>query len=107
MSLVTFDRLPDEARLWIYGINRSLEPPEQQLLMQKMDAFIEQWTAHKADLDAAWQLLHNRFIVIAADESATAASGCSIDSLVQHLPYLESAFSVEIVNSNAKVFYGD
>ena len=105
MSLVMFDRLPDESRIWIYGINRALTPAEQEKLAKQMDRFIEQWTAHKADLDAGWQLMHEQFIVIAADESATAASGCSIDSLVQHLRNLESLFSADILNTNSRIFY--
>jgi hypothetical protein len=107
MSLVMFDRLPDESRVWIYGINRALTSSEQEQLSVRMDRFIEQWTAHRADLDAGWQLVHEQFIVIAADESATAASGCSIDSLVHHLRDLEATFSIEILNSNSRVFYRD
>jgi len=70
-----------------------------------MDGFLPQWTAHRRDLVTAWELKYHRFIMIGVDDSKTAASGCSIDALLNHLRQFEHREQIEILNSAAKVFY--
>jgi hypothetical protein len=80
---VPFDILSDEARVWIYPASRPFSSDECDQITTKLNAFLTQWTAHGASLNAAVTIPYNRFIVIALDESQQAATGCSIDASVK------------------------
>lgn len=87
---VLFDTLPDTARIWIYQSNRKLTEVEMDLIQKKLTAFCEQWAAHGAPIKSSIKIFHDQFIVLAADESFNAASGCSIDSTVRVFQELEA-----------------
>lgn len=107
MSVLKFEDIPPSSRLWLYGAERQLTGHEASELSQNMDRFMQEWTAHKRELKTAWSLQHNQFIMVAVDEQAMAASGCSIDALVRFLQEIEQRFRVDIVNTTARVFYMD
>jgi len=96
--------LPSEARTWCYGA--SVQPTEAALRLvgKELAAFLEIWTAHGADLRAGFDWLHDRFLVIAVDESVSGASGCSIDALTSQLRRLEEESGVELLDA-APVWY--
>ena len=48
--LVDFNSLPETSRVWIYQCNRSLTENEISEISNKLDIFIENWTAHGSDL---------------------------------------------------------
>ena len=79
---VPFDRLPDEARVWIYATNRHLSDKEVIAIEQELIAFLTQWTAHQQALEASFSIPYNNFIVIGLNENKNLASGCSIDASV-------------------------
>ena len=107
MSFVNFNDLPDTARVWIFGAENTLDSSQVQKLRENMGLFLEQWTAHKRELNPSWELRHNQFIVVGLDESMLAASGCSIDSMVRNLKNFESAIGANIIDTSLKVFYRD
>ena len=107
MSFDNFNELPDTARVWIFGAENPLDSSQVRKLTENMGLFLEQWTAHKKELNPGWGLRYNQFIVIGLDESMMAASGCSIDSMVQNLKNFESAIGANIVGTSLKVFYRD
>ena len=107
MSFVNFNDLPDTARVWIFGAENPLDSSQVQKLTENMGLFLEQWTAHKSELNPSWELRLNQFIVVGLDESMLAASGCSIDSMVHNLKNFESAIGANIVGTSLKVFYRD
>jgi len=95
---VPFESLSDDARVWIYPSNRPFTEEETVLLSEKLSEFLTQWTAHGASLKAGFTLPYKRFIVIALDEIAQAASGCSIDSSVHFIQSLEKSFDVQLLD---------
>ncbi len=107
MSFVNFNDLPDTARVWIFGSKNPLDSSQVQKLTENMGLSLEQWTAHKSELNPSWELRHNQFIIIGLDENMMAASGCSIDSMVHNLKNFESAIAANIVGNSLKVFYRD
>lgn len=98
MSVHEIEALPDGARLWVFGASRPLRDREATLLEERMAPFLAEWTAHRRELRAAWDLREGRFLAVAADESGTAASGCSIDALMRHLRGLEEAMGVSLLD---------
>ena len=96
--------LPDTARIWVYGAGRSLSEGESETLRGDLLEFIDQWTAHGAMLKASVELVENRFAVVAVDEAAASASGCSIDVMVRRLVDLERRLGCSLLDG-ALVFY--
>ena len=99
MSLVSFDALPDDARLWCFGASRTPEAAELQQLLDSMGQFVAEWTAHRRDLQASFSWVHERFLLVAVDESRAGASGCSIDALTGHLRDLGSELGLDLLDS--------
>ena len=96
--LVDFKTLPDTSRVWIYQANRSFTDEELSEITKKLDHFIEQWTAHGADLKAGFELRYKRFIIIALDQNMNAASGCSIDASVHFIQQLEKEYNIDLMD---------
>ena len=99
MSLIPFDTLPDDSRLWCFGASRAPDASRTELLLDSMRAFVSEWTAHRRDLQAGFDWLHGRFLLIGADESGAGASGCSIDALTGHLGRLGAALDLDLLDS--------
>lgn len=96
--IVPFDQLPEHSRVWIYPSDRPFTKSECETIQNKADAFLEQWTAHGADLQAAIDLPHDRFIVLGLNESLQSASGCSIDSSVHFIQSLENELGLSLLD---------
>ncbi|WP_299116745.1 ABC transporter ATPase [uncultured Winogradskyella sp.] len=96
--LVDFDTLPVESRVWIYQANRSFSETEISEIEEKLNVFIEAWTAHGQDLQAGFKIVYKRFIVIALNQSLNTATGCSIDASVHFIQELEKAYNVDLMD---------
>jgi hypothetical protein len=86
---VPFNEMPDAARIWIYQSDRPLQISEVEHITGVLHQFTENWAAHGVPLRASFTIRHQRFIILAADESHHAASGCSIDASVGIIKKLE------------------
>ena len=95
---VPFDQLPDQSRVWIYPSNRRFTPDELSSIREKAEAFLKQWTAHGADLQAGIDLPYDRFIVLGLNESVQSATGCSIDASVHFIQSLEETYAVTLLD---------
>lgn len=92
---VSFDTLPDSARVWIYQANCTLNSVEQQTISKYLTKATDQWAAHGAPLKSSFKITENRFVIIAADEAFNAASGCSIDASTHWLKDLGSQLNID------------
>ena len=104
MPKISFQQLPDDARLWVFGAARALTAPEQAELLHAADRFLETWAAHGSPLTCARELSEGRFLMVGVDEASVPPSGCSIDALVNVLGALEEKLAVPLVGNGA-VFY--
>lgn len=96
--LVPFTSLPDSARVWVYQANRSFTAEELNEIRNRLDNFIDQWTAHGAELKGSYDIKYNRFITLALDQEVNAASGCSIDASVHFIQQLEKDYNVDLLD---------
>lgn len=92
---VPFETMPAYSRLWIYQSDKLFTPEQKQILSEALQAFTEAWTAHGAPMKASFQLPYDHFIVLAADEHTTSASGCSIDDSVRTIKSLGSQLGLD------------
>ncbi|EIJ40078.1 hypothetical protein [Galbibacter orientalis] len=105
---VAFNDLSESARVWIYQANRSFTEEEIAELTTKLESFIEQWTAHGANLKASFEIRYKRFIIIALDQEFNMASGCSIDASVRFIQQLEVDYNVNLLDKmNVSYRQGD
>jgi len=96
--------LPDEARVWVYQSDRHLAEGEITDIRVGLSKFIEEWTSHGAQMDASFEIFHHRVLVIAADESRAAASGCGIDKSVNYVKSLGVHFGVDFFKRTLVLF---
>ncbi len=96
--LTDFNTLSNDSRIWIFQGSRSFSNEELIEISKSMDRFIEDWTAHGADLKAGYEIRYNRFIVLGLDQTLNKASGCSIDASVHFIQALEKKYNVELLD---------
>lgn len=103
--LVSFEDLPDDSRIWIYQSNRKFSDAEIMTLQNHLSEFLTEWTAHGASLEAAFEIKHQRFIVIGLNQANASASGCSIDASVHFIQQLEKEFDVDLLDKMNVTYY--
>lgn len=104
MPRISFDDLPDDARLWIFGSSDSISTDAQKEMLSAVDAWLDQWTAHGEPLVCARDWRDGRFLVVGVDQRTAGASGCSIDALFHVLQGLEASLGTTFRGGD-RVFY--
>ena len=107
MPMVSFEALPSESRLWVFGVERALAQNEEETFLQAVDGFLENWVAHGAPLRCGRDWKRGRFLLIAVDEASMPPSGCSIDAMVRVLKDQERELGVEILDNSPVWFLED
>ena len=94
----TIKQMPGDARVWVYQSNTVLTDEQVTVISQQGKDFVESWAAHGAALNASFDILYNRFIIIAVDEKQAMASGCSIDKSVAFIKAVEQEFQLQLLD---------
>jgi hypothetical protein len=102
---IPIDQLGNDAHVWIFGVSPALDERQSAILLQHVDAFLDQWSSHGTPIRGARDLREGSFLVIAADP-ASERSGCSIDRMFGTLKMLEQQLGVQILDAN-RVFFRD
>lgn len=97
MPRTELSHLPAHARLWVFTADAPVADPSP--LLAAVDAHLAQWAAHGAPLLCARDWRDDRFLAIAVDESATGASGCSIDGLFRTIARVQSTIGADLLAS--------
>ena len=95
---VAFDSLDDSSRLWMYGSETEFTEQQSDYITKKLTFFLENWEYHKNKLTASFNILENRFIIIALDDSIHAVGGCSLDGLQRLIQTFEKELSITLMN---------
>jgi len=94
-DLSVFSDLPNDARVWIHAAATPLSDATQAALLDRLSAFMDEWTSHQRSVKGAATLLHDRFLVVAAATADGDISGCGIDDLAHAVDDAASALDVE------------
>jgi hypothetical protein len=106
--ITDFKNLPNNARIWIYQSNRKFTDEEVAFITAKTSHFLEQWTAHGANLEAGFEIKYNRFLVLGLNQENASASGCSIDASVHFVQQLQQTLEVDLLDKmNVTYYNGD
>jgi len=87
-----------QSRVWVYQSNREFSASEVTEIQEKLNAFTAEWQAHGHQLKAKAEIIHNFFIVITVDETASNVTGCSIDASVRVLKEIETQYNLDLFN---------
>ncbi len=101
---VSFNELPDTARLWIYQADREFTDIEKAALETRLLHLCQSWAAHGTPLKSSFQLAYNHFILLAVDERDAGASGCSIDGTVRLLKDIQQQLGLDFFNRQLIAF---
>ncbi|MGD9489862.1 MAG: hypothetical protein AB7W47_17705 [Calditrichaceae bacterium] len=96
-----FDTLSDKARLWIYGFSNQLSSSEKGIVQAVFDEFMKSWNAHGEPVKGDFEILYDRFVMLAAEDTV---SGCSIDSSTRILKNLKLHHGIDAMDQNL-IFY--
>ncbi len=102
--LIPFEKMPDNARLWIYQAERKLTYEETDVVKHNTEHFLSEWQAHGQDLKASFDIKYNQFLIISVDESFSQASGCSIDASVHLIKALENELKLSFMTTSQVAF---
>ena len=91
-------QMPNDARVWVFQSNRSLSETEVNAIRKAGLDFVAGWKGHGASLKASFDVLFDRFIIIAVDEQQASAGGCSIDSSIHFVKNLENQFNLNLLD---------
>lgn len=86
----------EQSRVWIYQSDKELYDNEAKQLLDQLNDFASEWTAHNHQLKAKAEIRYNRFLILIVDESQAGASGCSIDKSVNFMKKLEQQFGINL-----------
>jgi hypothetical protein len=104
---VEFDSLQDSSRVWVYQSVRKFTESEENAISQALESFTQQWAAHGQPLKSSFKILYHQFIVLAADESFNAASGCSIDDSVHVIKEIDHRYALSLFDRTLVAFLKD
>lgn len=104
---VPYSEMPSSSRLWIYPADRDLSADEVSWCSEQLQGFCETWAAHGQGLQCSWAIHRNRFILLAANEAATGASGCSIDSSTRFIQQLGARTGIDFFDRRPAFLIGE
>ena len=95
---VEFDKISDESRIWIYQSNDDFTESDVDIIHKKSELFVNNWMAHNKELQASFNILNNRFFVIAVNEEFNPIGGCSIDYSLQLLKDISNTINKNLLD---------
>ena len=101
---VDFQALPPASRLWVYQSTRPFTASEEENLSAEARLFCDQWAAHNVPLHASFRIAHHHFLLLAVNDAAVKASGCSIDDSVHVVQALGRKFNIDFFDRTRVAF---
>jgi hypothetical protein len=102
--MTPIDTLAGNSRLWFFQGDRFLNESEIALIEERMTTFVAQWTSHGSAMTASFSIIHNSLLIVAMDESQSAASGCGIDKCYREVEAIGKALNLDFM-SRTTVLY--
>jgi hypothetical protein len=105
MAITQFSALPDDSKIWLFGISPQVDDASAETVRSQLTDFIRNWKSHGEEIVAAGEVIEGSFLAVGITPESE-ASGCSIDRMFGLLKKLETDLGVEIIDSE-RVFYRD
>jgi len=85
-------------RVWVYLSDKTFSPEVESGLKADVQNFLAGWNAHGTSLSSSFEIRHEHFIIISADEEKFSASGCSIDKQLRFIKDTEQKYGLSLLN---------
>lgn len=96
--LVSYDSLPEDAKVWIYPSSRKFYKDEIPAIEEKIKTFAENWKNDNETFKVACRFLYNRFIIFIADDSESTVNHQDLDKLVAFILQLQNEYEIELLD---------
>lgn len=96
--------LSQDSKVWVYQSDREFKEHDIETIRETLTDFCAGWTAHDIALKADFDILFNRYIILTVDETATNASGCSIDKSVKKMKELSETLQINFFDRMTMVY---
>ncbi len=103
-SMKDLEDFNPDSKIWIFTANRLMTTAEVTQISAKLKDFTKSWVSHNNQLKAGAFILHKIFIVLAVDNSAAMASGCSIDTAMRFIQTIQIDFGIDFLDRQSFVF---
>jgi hypothetical protein len=103
-SVTSLDSLSGQARVWVFQSSKPLIGSIRTEISMRLLTFLKDWAAHGKQLFAAFEIHHDRFMVIAVDEAVAQATGCSVDKLMRVIQEMDETYQLALLD-RMKVAY--
>ena len=104
MNFTEFEQFPRDARLWIYGLDRSMDSETREQVAARLASFTADWKSHQVPVTGTFAIFEDRFILLSG-YCNDGISGCSTDSSVHVIRALQE-LGLDGLNRDL-VFYRD
>ncbi|MEO8569165.1 MAG: hypothetical protein ABI419_08515 [Ginsengibacter sp.] len=94
----------DNSRVWVYQCNRCFTLHEALEIEELLQNFTTNWNSHGSSVKGFANLFFGQFIILMADETATAVGGCSTDSSVRIIKNIEEDYHVQLFDRQMLAF---
>jgi hypothetical protein len=101
---VPFNTLSPTSRIWVFQSNREFTPDEELKIKNILTAFTQEWAAHGQPLKSSFEIRLKHFVILAADESHQATSGCSVDESVRVIKHIQQQLGFDLFDRNLVAF---
>jgi hypothetical protein len=96
--IVGFSTIPEEAKIWVFPSNRKFYPQEVDEISKKIETFLQNWKSDRNDVECSFLIKHDRFIIIAADDTEHALSLDTYDALTTLILELEKQYNIVLMD---------
>ena len=94
--VVEFEKLSEDAKVWIYPCSRKFYPQEIEPLKEKLTSFLNTWN-QSFDGDVGCQVLYDRFIIFAVEDEVKLTNQ-NLDEQVAFILKLQMKYEVELLD---------
>lgn len=88
-------KLTDNSKVWIFQSNKFFTEPQAKIINQDLSVFMDEWSVHGTKIKTDFEIVDNLFIVLGADETQSAVSGCSKDSMTRVVKSLGEKLNID------------
>ena len=96
--IADFNEIPNRGKLWVFPSSRKFYPQEISELKEQIETFLNNWTHNGQSLNCAYQLKHDRFIIVTVDDSEISLSLKAHDKLVAFIQNLETKLEIILLD---------
>lgn len=96
--IVNFNNIPNWCKIWIFPSSRKFYEQEIAGLKEQVENFLKQLSEENDDIDCAYDLKYDRFIVITVDDTDQLLSSKAHNSIATFALELEQQYNVTLLD---------